>query len=264
MKKQITYLAVLGVLILILCMQQCKISNLKTDMHTKELNLNALNDTISVKKNKLGQLQYEKSVLISTASGLKDLDANLSKEVNAQKGTIAYLQAVNAAINTDHETTDITPRYTPSIDATGKIVAPSCDSALSFNLPWRADKQFDTINFKKLAGVTKFTIKNGIITKATSQVDEDLTSFNIVTGLEKVKESGKPDHYEIFIRSGYPGFKPTKIDGAFIPQKDLFPPQANHHWVFGPTFSIGYGATNTGVGSFFGVGLGISYKLFSF
>lgn len=258
MKNQKFYvIGLIAILIVILCMQQCSMSNLKTDLAMKENNVNALKDTITETKNKLGQVQFEKSVLISSEKGLKDLNADLASEVAAQKGKIAYLSKIIAGISTDHGgPTGVTP--IPQ-DPT----ANPCDTIATFDLPWNSDKQYDINNWRKLNGKSTFTMDKGKITSATNEVKQDEIAFDIVTGLEKID-----DHYEIFVRSNYPGFKPTKIDGAFIPQKDLFPPQAKQKWSIGPTFSGGVGAcfTPTGIqpALYVGVGLGINYKFFGF
>jgi uncharacterized coiled-coil protein SlyX len=232
-------------------------SNLKTDMAMKENNINALNDSVTETKNKLGKTQFEKSVLIATKAGLKDLNVDLVKEINAQKGKIAYLSKIAAGIATTHDGPTIIVPVPNSLNAN------PCDTIASFDLPWNSDKEYDINNYRKLNGVSKFTMNKGLITSATNEIKQDEIAFDIVTGLEK-----KDDHYEIFIRSNYPGFKPTKIDGAFIPQKDLFPPQAKQKWSVGPTFSGGLGACYTPSGLqpaiYVGVGLGISYKFFGF
>jgi hypothetical protein len=258
MNKQAVYsILLIVILIIILCVQQCSISNLKTDAAMNDINAAALKDTIKEVENKLGKTQFEKSVLIASKNGLKDLNADLAAEVNAQKGKIAYLSKIAAGISTNHNGPQIIIPIPHSSNAN------PCDSIASFNLPWNNDKQYDINNWRKLNGNSSFIMNKGIITSASNEIKQDEIAFDIVTGLEK-----KDDHYEIFIRSNYPGFKPTKIDGAFIPQKDLFPPQAKQKWSVGPTFSGGLGACFTPSGLqpaiYVGVGLGISYKFFGF
>jgi len=256
-KRNLYVIGIIAILIAILCMQQCSLSHLKTDMAMKDNNINALKDTLTVSKNKLGQVQSEKSVLITSERGLKDLNKELADEVKAQSGKIAFLAKIVAGISTDHGG----PQDIAAVPRDPK--ANPCDTIASFDLPWNSDKQYDINNWRKLNGQSTFTMNKGVITSATNEVKQDEIAFDIVTGLEK-----KDDHYEIFIRSNYPGFKPSKIDGAFIPQKDLFPPQAKQKWTVGPTFSGGLGACFTPSGMqpaiFVGVGLGISYKLFGF
>jgi hypothetical protein len=258
MKKQHFYIGVfIAILIAILCVQQCSLSNLKTDLAMKDNNMRALQDTIEETKNDLGQVQFEKSVLISSEAGLKELNSEIAAEVKAQSGKVAYLAKIVSGIQTQHD-------GPTNIDTglIGKSGNP-CDSIANYTLPWNSDKTFDANNSRKLNGVTSFTMNKGAITNATNEVKQDEMNFDIVTGLEK-----KDDHYEIFIRSNYPGFKPSKIDGAFIPQKDLFPPQKKQKWSIGPTFNGGLGAafTPTGVqpALYVGVGLGINYGFIKF
>ena len=258
MNKRILYvIGIIAVLIAILCMQQCSLSRLKTDLAMKDNNINALKDTITETKNDLGQVQHEKSVLITSEKGLTDLNKELAAEVNAQSGKIAFLSKIVAGISTSHNGPQaLTPKpRNPK--------ANPCDTIATFDLPWNSDKEHDINNWRKLNGQTTFTMNKGIITSALNEVKTDEIAFDIVTGLEK-----KGDHYEIFVRSNYPGFKPTKIDGAFIPQKDLFPPQAKQKWSVGPTLSGGLGVCLTPTGLqpalFMGIGLGINYKFFGF
>lgn len=256
-KRNLYVIGLIAILIAILCVQQCSMSNLKTDLAMKDNNMNALKDTIEETKNDLGQVQHEKSVLISSEKGLIDLNKEIASEVAAQSGTVAYLAKIVSGIMTDHggpqnvNAQALNPKANP------------CDTIASFDLPWNSDKEYDINNSRKLNGIASFTMNKGIITKATNEIKQDEIKYDIITGLEK-----KDDHYEIFVRSNYPGFKPSKIDGAFIPQKDLFPPQAKQKWSVGPTFSGGIGAcmTPSGVAPaiYVGVGLGISYKFFGF
>lgn len=256
-RKNFYVFAIIAFLIAILCIQQCSLSNLKTDMAMKDNNMRALQDTIKKTKNDLGQVQYEKSVLISSEVGLKELNSELAAEVKAQSGKIAYLSKIVSSIQTDHNgSTNID---TGLIGNNGN----PCDSIANYTLPWNSDKTFDKNNFRKLNGITSFTMNKGIITNASNEVKHDEISFDIITGLEK-----KDDHYEIFIRSNYPGFKPSKIDGAFIPQKDLFPPQKKQRWSIGPTFSGGIGTAFTPSGVqpalYIGIGLGLNYGFIKF
>lgn len=256
-KRNLYVIGLIAVLIAILCIQQCSMSNLKTDLAMKETNVNALKDTIVETKNDLGQAQFEKSVLISSKAGLAKLNKEIANEVAAQSGKIAFLAKIVGGITTNHGG----PQGLTAIPRDPK--ANPCDTIAFFDLPWNSNKEYDLNNSRKLNGITSFTIDKGVITKASNEIMQDEIKYDIITGLEK-----KDDHYEIFIRSNYPGFKPSKIDGAFIPQKDLFPPHAKQKWSVGPTFSGGLGASYTPTGLqptiFIGVGLGISYKFFGF
>jgi hypothetical protein len=104
-------------------------------------------------------------------------------------------------------------------------------------------------------------MNKGKLINPSVKITNDIIGFNIITGLKKNNE-----FYEIFVRSDYPGFKPTKIDGAFIPQKDLFPTQKKYHWNIGPTFNIGLGVPMSTIEPviYVGVGIGISYTWFKF
>jgi len=256
-KKLDTRLLLLIALIVavLLMLHQCGArKNAELDLAMANNNIHALSDTITQATNKLGNVQYEKSVLITSEKGLKDLNQDLANEVKAQSGKIGYLQKVVSTINTTHDNII-------TVFDTVFQKANSCDTAVPFLLTWNANKQYDVNNFRKLNGTTAFTIDKGILSNPFTTITEDILGFDLVTGLEK-----KDDHYEIFIRSNYPGFKPTKIDGAFIPQKDLFPTEKSKRWNFGIGLQAGLGAGFTTLTPtwFFGIGLGIQYTLFRF
>lgn len=251
---KIIMMIVIAILVAALCIQQGCIRNLKLDQAKSEQNIAVLLDTIRTSKNKLGQIEFEKNVLVSSKKGLEDLNADLSKQVNAEKGKVAYLSHIVAEIRTKYDSMI----NIPAISFGGN----PCDTIVNYDMPWKFSKTYDQYNYKKLEGVTSFTMDKGKMIKSGAKVTEDVIGFNIVTGLKK-----NGDYYEIFVRSDYPGFKPTKIDGAFIPQKDLFPTQKKQHWSIGPTFnaSLGMGVyPNVTPMIYVGVGLGINYSWIKF
>jgi hypothetical protein len=79
--------------------------------------------------------------------------------------------------------------------------------------------------------------------------------MSFVTGLKKGK-----DNYEIFIKSDYPGFNVTSIDGAIIDKSMI---QSNESsWVVGP--NVGYSAIFLPNGQFghgISVGFGLTFNM---
>ena len=255
MKKEITYFTILGILVGILVLQQCKYKDLESKLWMKETNEVALKDTIRETKNLLKKEQYEKISLIVTKEDLKNLNEDLSKEVDAQKGKVAQLQILVATLKT--------PKAPPS-SGQPKPDSPKkpCDTLINYIVNWSFPQKFDEYNFRNLAGTTKFSIDRGVMKTSISEVTLDEISFNIITGLKK-----KDDYYEIFVRSDYPGFKPSRIEGAFIPQKDLYPPSNRKRWTVGPGFQIGMGGSyspSLRPSWYFGLGIGIQYNWVSF
>jgi hypothetical protein len=241
-------------LVLLVAYQYNNLMRVRMELAMQKNNMNALKDTVEKTTNALGQAQFEKSTLITTKKDLANFNLELFNEMKAQRGQVAYLQTVVATLATGHDTpTVIMPQITGSTDTT-----------ISYSLPWTSFKRFDSSNFRSLAGTTNLTINKTGIKTASSEISDDQIGFNIVTGLEK-----KKDHYEIFIRSNYPNFNVTRIDGAYIPQKDLFPPQKLQKWTIGPSINFGIGAGGTSIPTvkpvfYGGIGISLTRKVISF
>lgn len=253
LRNSVLGVAAIAVLIFLFSAKSCSNRNLKSELETAKKNLAALQDTIEETQNRLGQVQYEKSVLVTSKKGLEDLNAELAEEVKAQKGKVAYLQSVVARFSTPSPG-PITVVPVPSTDKN------PCDTTVTYDFPWDFSQRFDPNNYRSLRGNTRVTISMGQIVSSNAEVLEDDLGFNLVTGLEKRK-----DHYEIFIRSDYPGFKPSKIDGAVIPQDDLYPKTEERKWSVGPSFNAGIGVAPWPTPQpviYIGVGFGLNYSIF--
>lgn len=254
--QHIVFIVIAIIIIILFKLQNDKLEQARADLAQIELNNKALLDTIEITKNRVGQLQYEKSVFITTQQNLENLSKELSKELIAQKGTIAFLQKIVSSIVTQHNETAVIPILNDSSSN-------PCDSIAAYTFPWQSDVFYDSLNFRNLSGELKFTMDHGIIVQSSSKVTQDITSFDLITGLEK-----KDDHYEIFVRSNYPGFSPSRISGAFIPQKDLSLLD-KRKWVFGPSLNFGIGAggistKNIGPVVYVGAGFSVTRKWLSF
>jgi hypothetical protein len=242
-----------GIVILVLMLvRQCEATKTAAaDTQRYKNNVAALSDTIEATKNKLGKIQYEKSVLVASYDELKELNADLINEIDAQKGKIAQLTKIIAILSTPHP---------GPIPGTGVVEGNPCDSiGGSFISDWSSKQTFDTNNWRILAGKTTIKVKGGKLISNETLISDDQIGFDLITGLEK-----KNDHYEIFVRSNYPGFKPTKIDGAVIPVNDLVPPPPVKHWSLGAGAQVGAGITTNGVGGYIGLGISLQYTLLKF
>jgi hypothetical protein len=251
LRKDLIYIGAILLLIAITLFQCDGNRSLKTDLETAKTNITALQDTVTTSKNRIGQLQYERATLITSERGLKDLNADLAKEVDAQRGKIAQLNRIISIIST--------PKPGP-IGGTGASSGDPCDSIGYYTAEWTSEQRFDENNFRALSATTQITVKKKAVQTVQTEITRDDIGFDLITGLEK-REGG----YEIFVRSNYPGFRPTKIEGAFIPQNDLFPQQKKKNISVGVGPQIGLGMTPALVPTFyFGVGLGIQYTFFKF
>lgn len=254
-KKIDSRLILLGgiVILVLLLFRQCEATKFaSSETQRYKNNVAALSDTIEATKNKLGKTQYEKSVLVASYDELKDLNSDLTTEIDAQKGKVAQLTKLVAILSTPH----VGP-----IPGTGTVEGNPCDSiGGSYIAEWKDMEVYDVNNWRTLAGKTTIKVKGGkLIPTNETLITQDQIGFDLITGLEK-----KTDHYEIFVRSNYPGFKPTKIDGAIIPVNDLMPTPPNKPWSLGAGLQVGGGFTSNGAGGYIGIGISLQYTLLKF
>lgn len=237
------------VVLALLMLQQCGArKNAETDLAMAQQNIHAMNDTITLTKDRLGNAVYEKSVFITSEKGLKDLNKDLYDQVKSMNGKVAQLTSIIASLSTQHD---------EPVIGQGTQVGNPCDSIGTYTVDWNNDMQYDSSNYRKLSAITEINVSRGKLVGNTTQIKVDEIGFNILTGLEE-KTDG---HYEIFVKSDYPGFKPTKIDGAFIPREKLFPPQKKKNWSVGAGLQTGVGMGGlTQVGPVWYVGLGLSIQ----
>jgi len=244
------YLLMCVIVLIILLMQQCDArKKAEYDLALAGNNIAALNDTIKLTTNRLGNAQYEKRTFITSVKNLEKLNSELYQEVKAQKGQVAQLTKIVGVLST--------PKPKDPIDGTTVIKGVPCDSlGGSYLTTWETLQRFDSINSRSLKAQTEIFLKNKKVEKSQTKILEDRISFDLVTGLEK-----KDDGYRIFVRSNYPGFAPAKISGAFIPQSDLLPPQKRKNWSlgFGPHIGLGIRVVPTPMPVWY-VGIGLNYQ----
>ena len=247
----------MGVIILaIILLQQCDArKKAEADLAMAGNNIAALTDTVTRTKNRLGEEQFEKRTFITSLKGLESLNKDLYQEVKAQKGQVAQLTKIVGVLST--------PLPQEPIGGTTTSSGSPCDSlGGSFATEWESHQQFDSTNYRTLSAQTEITLKDKRVKSSQTKILKDEIGFNLITGLEK-KDNG----YKIFVRSNYPGFKPTKIDGAFIPQEDLFPPQKKKNWGLGIGPQIGIGLGGVVVPTpvwYLGLGISLQYNIFKF
>ena len=220
-----------------------------TSLNMAEQNIKSLNDSLRLGVNKIGELEASKQVLITKSKNLKDLNTELDAEVKKEKGKVYNLTQIIAGISNLP-----IPDEPLDIHTTIKVYP---DSAIG--LAWNNDTIYDKYNYRFLSGESKFKYDSLGVTNLGTVLYKDNLGFNLVTGLRKL--DGK---LEIFVRSGYPGFNVTKLDGAIIDPKknpvfkEFIKPKKFH---IGPMGGIG-------VGSGFEftpfIGVGVMYSIFSF
>lgn len=230
-------------------------TNLTTKLAISEQNQKALLDSVRISENKIKDLVFSKNILIAEKGNLKDLNNDLAQEVKKEKGKVRSLNRIVSRIKSDTVFTDNT-----------LILYKNGTKGLS----WKYDTIFDANNERHISGISDFSIdSNGNITPLKTKITNDEFKFNLITGLKEVN-----GNVEIFVRSDYPGFSVTKLDGAIIdPNKHPIIKKFTNkkRWGIGPYVGGGInyntryntnGIPNIGFGYTFGVG--IHYSIIRF
>lgn len=223
-----------------------RIGTLSTNLAISNQNNAALGDSLKVTKNKVGDLEYSKGVLVSEKKDLKDYSETLNKELKKTKGKVSELNVIIASIST--------------IDTLSIVNEVLVYADSSYGLKWTSNQVFDENNSRHLEGVSKFHLVKDSVIPLETEVTRDEFNFNLVTGL-KEDENGV---VSIFARSDYPGFKIGKIEGAIIdpkthPVMKKFTKQKK--WGVGP--HIGFGWSNS-INPSIQVGVSVQYSIFRF
>lgn len=230
-----TILMIAIIIIVLLYLKQCgSISNLKDENKISKMNQIALLDSVTTYKDKTGVLVYEKSILIASKGELKDLNKELYDDIKNLKNNPKIV--FKEKIIVKHDTIKIPTTVVKYPDG-------------SIGLNWNYDSTFSSGNFQKLAGETRFRYEKDSLNVLGTSINENSFGMSFITGLTKGK-----DTYEIFIKSDYPGFTVTNIEGAIIDKKMISTNESS--FVIGP--SIGYGIVFTGGAVKYGVTAGVS------
>lgn len=242
------------VFLTLLLYRQCETEKaLRSDLQNAKNNQAALVDSVRASKNKAGELQFQIRSFISSIEDLKVLNSELASEVNKQRGQVAQLTKIVGNLSTKHD--DPAPGINIS-------KGQPCDSlGGSFISTWESYKKYDSLNWRILKGQTTINLKNKKVTNSETSILVDEVNFDLITGLTQVD-----DHFEIFVKSNYPGFRPTSIRGAYIPNDKLCPKQEPKKWSFGfgPQLGIGVTGPNVSFGYYFGAGFSLQYTLLNF
>jgi len=211
--------------------------NLRIDNDILEQNVSAYNDTIRLFKSKNGDLQAEKEIYIKSYKELKEENSDLYKRVKSQKGHIISLNRSIIKLKQDTSILHDSIRYLHSI--IGQAV--KIDSN-TWMLPWELKYTWDKTNYDIFKGKTFVSVSNDgelklkhdntLLYYRESQIDVEFG--------EKVVD-GK---YNVFIKSAYPGFTPSALEGVFIDpntNKDIKKLMKKDHWFTG--FSVGISVT---------------------
>lgn len=179
-------------------LQQCANNrDLRKQIAVANHNINALNDTIRITKDRKGHEEFDKLALLTDkVSNLEKLNSDLAKEVKAIKGNVTTI--IKGDVRIVHDTVPLIVK--------GELV----DSTVRADFNFSAN--YSPGNFRSLSGYTKFDLRNG---KASGTLLQDSLGIRFTTGIKNL-DKGKP---EIFLKSDYPGFSVSQLDGAVLDPK---------------------------------------------
>lgn len=204
-----------------LFLDQCRRkNNIKNE---SEQNLYAATDTIRQERTKNGKLEYQIGQYATTEKDLKKINKELYDELQVEKGKVKEI--IIYKIKLIHDTLYLHDTIYKEPDG-------------NFILKWDYFKKYDAYNYDSIQGQTKLHIDTTChpiyIQSMGSVITKNNTGMKIVTGVSKIK--GK---LNIFVRSDYPGFTVTSMEGADLSKSIEL--KKYKRWSLGPAIGIGIG-----------------------
>lgn len=234
------FFIILAVIIGFFFIQSLDNSNdLKRELKINEQNLLASKDTIKIIKNKNGDLEASKSIYITSEKELKNVNSTLNKKIKNIEGEL--ITANRTVFKLKQDTTDLKKQI--------KYLKKKIGESIKINdstwiMPWEIKYQYDSTNYdlfngKTIVGIFKFNNKYSLKHIDTELINRE-TQIDLVFGQRIV--DGK---FNVYIKTSYPGFKPSILDGALIdPNDNKYIKELIKKRQFLPnTWNIGVGAT---------------------
>lgn len=246
-KKNILQLIIIGVALvfMLLWLKQCNDNKVaQKKLIVAEHNINALQDTLRVTKNKVGETEYNKlAFLTDKLENLEKLNTDLYKTVKNIKGNVSTIIKGDTKIVTD----------TLYLASSTTVNQDTITTRFNF------DSTYSKGNSRSLAGFTQYNMA----TKATkAQLTKDEISISFITGIKNL-DKGKP---EIFLTSNYPNFQIVALQGAVL-DKNLFKGKAPRKISVGAQLgysplSYNFSTKKLGITNQITFGVGVSYRIF--
>ena len=243
--KDLFYILAIFILILFSLYQCDSNKDLKDQSKIDNQNRLSLTDSVRIIKNKWGEDLAVKNVLVADKKELQNLNKSLSEDLKKIEGKVKTISSIVADIK-NKEPIIINNTIKEFPDGTKE-------------LSWNYEKQFDTINSRRLSGNSRFSIDTSkgsfkIIDKGT-MITKDEMKIKITTGLTELENS-----YQIYVKTDYPGVNFTKVDGSIL-DKNMFLKHKEPSVIVGPSLSAGMALNPLTMNFQPQVSLGVSYTL---
>jgi len=226
------------------------------DVFKYEQNISALQDTIRTYETKNGDLVHEKLAYIANEKELSKYNQDLKDEVKHLKDNpLVVTKYVTKIV---HDTVWIKPE----IDVNN--ISFSEDSSIRIiPFTWADSTIHNNDNYRYLSGSYIIEVDTGLnVSTKEFGILADEIGLSFTTGLTE----NSNDQVEIFIKSDYPGFVPTSIEGALFDPRDsdvikkFFPPK---RWAIGLYGGYGFyfDPQKVTLGSGVQIGIGLQYNI---
>lgn len=234
---------------------------LKRQSSIDKQNVSALKGQIKIEKTKNKSLQASVDGYIANEKTLTDLNNNLSREVNDQKGKVLSLSRTVVTLKQDKAMLE---KYADSLESVAGT--PVELGGGNYDIPWTLSYTYDSLNFDKFKGRTRINLgpnPTNPISHLNTQLLSRTSSINLTFG-QKVEDN----KLRVFVTSNYPGLTPTSLEGVLIDpnsspyikklmKKKMFLPNV---WSVGVGGTMGYDFLNNRPALVFGVN--VSYSLY--
>lgn len=198
-KGAVIVTSLVAILLLVNIYQYNSNRETKKQLAITEHNLKVANDSVRITKDKAGKDEANHlAYYVKNNADLQKLNKDLALEVKNTKGKVNTIVKEQVKIVTD----TVYLASNTTIDETDSTIT------TDFNF----DTTYNPGNFRKLKGFAKYDFKTK---HSNAQLTQDEIGLTVITGIKNL-DKGKP---EIFVRSNYPGFTVTQIDGAVLDPK---------------------------------------------
>lgn len=258
----LVYLGLIAALVIIIILMTNSCRSKDYELEKFKQNVAALQDTVRQERNKAGEIEYARLLVVAEKDELERLNGDLFKEMKKMRGEVIALSKVTIEMKGVLEGMKVKP------DPANPVVLKDDTLTVPFN--------FDSVGngwSRRISGKTVTHLKN--ITDSTYAVpvfnylDLDRMRMTIYPGIRRRDSDGK---IEYTVRTDYPGVS-FDIQGYVDPSElTSFTEKKEDTWIIGPYFGLGLGATNTQIqgsdGVLFGpnlsIGIGVMYKIIGF
>ena len=236
------------VIMIVLLLQQCNTARALAKKNKQ--NVDALSQSMETIKNKDGELSYQKSLVVSSAKELSELNeqySELADELKKEKGKVKVITKTEIKYQSD------TVELQNELD--------SCEAG-KYCLGWGV-----TDSFRTLEGVTSFGILRDSltlkITPGITTITKDEIILDLITGIKTVDGIDK-----IFVTPKNPNVVVGNITGAIIENKGggliNTLKKKRYHVGIHAGYGIIYDSPNNTMRLGPSATIGVTYSLFSF